>query len=340
MSKKNSIVLKHKDCLSSSEQLSKIYLDFKNKILKLKSDKFLVAVSGGSDSLALSAMCKVLQTDYKKIKFYYIYINHGIRKSSLSESKKLKKILKKQYISLKVINNRKKITKNIQHNARKVRYSLLNKECKKKRIKFILTGHHKDDQIETFLIRLSRGSGVQGLSAMSAKSSLNNNIKIFRPFLTESKKNLILTSKKIFGTYIKDPSNLNDKFLRSNMRKLLPILTKYGIKGDQILRSINNLKSSNKTLNIYFKEVIKKIVKQKGKKFYINKNDLFSVNEEIQLKVLGFVIRSLNKLDYPPRSKKMLTALKFLNSPIEIKHQLGGCLLINSDKYIYIEKSL
>ena len=179
MSKKNSIVLKHKDCLSSSEQLSKIYLDFKNKILKLKSDRFLVAVSGGSDSLALSAMCKVLQIDYKKIKFYYIYINHGIRKSSLSESKKLKKILKKQYISLKVINNRKKITKNIQHNARKVRYSLLNKECKKKRIKFILTGHHKDDQIETFLIRLSRGSGVQGLSAMSVKSSLNNNIKIF-----------------------------------------------------------------------------------------------------------------------------------------------------------------
>ena len=340
MSKKNSIVLKHKDCLSNSEQLLKIYLDFKKKILKLKADKFLVAVSGGSDSLALSAMCKALQIDDKKIKFYYMHVNHGIRKNSLSESKKVKKILKKQNILLKVVNNKKKINKNIQHNARKVRYSLLNKECKKKSIKFILTGHHKDDQIETFLIRLSRGSGVQGLSAMSAKSSMDNKIKIFRPFLTESKKNLIFTSKKIFGTYIKDPSNINDKFLRSNVRKLLPILTKYGIKGDQILRSINNLKSSNRTLNIYFKEVLKKIVKQKGKKFYINKKDLFSLNEEIQLRVLGFVIRHLNKLDYPPRSKKMLTALKFLNSSKEIKHQLGGCLLINRKKYIYVEKSL
>ena len=124
------------------------------------------------------------------------------------------------------------------------------------------------------------------------------------------------------------------------MRKLLPILTKYGIKGDQILRSINNLKSSNRTLNIYFKEVFKKIVKQQGKKFYINKSELFSLNEEIQLRVLGFVIRSLNKLDYPPRSKKMLTALKFLNSSREIKHQLGGCLLINRKKYINVEKSL
>ena len=73
----------------------------------------------------------------------------------------------------------------------------MNKECKKKKIKFILTGHHKDDQIETFLIRLSRGSGVQGLSAMSALSYSENKIKIFRPFLSERKKNLNFHIKKI-----------------------------------------------------------------------------------------------------------------------------------------------
>ena len=340
MSKKNSIVLKHKDCLSNFEQLSKIYLDFTKKILKLKARKFLVAVSGGSDSLALAAMCRAMHSNYKQIKFFYIHINHGIRKKSLSESKKVKKILKKQNILLSVINNNKKIINNIQHNARKVRYSLLNRECKKKKIKFILTGHHEDDQIETFLIRLSRGSGVQGLSAMSAMSYSNNEIKIFRPFLSESKKNLIFVSKKIFGTYIKDPSNNDKKFLRSNVRKLLPILSRHGIGSDQILRSINNLKSSSKTLNTYFKEILKKIVKQKGKKIYIKKNELFSLNEELQLRVLGFAIRSLNKSDYPPRSKKVFIALDYLNSSKETKHQLGGCLLISRDKYIYVQKSL
>ena len=101
---------------------------------------------------------------------------------------------------------------------------------------------------------------------MSTSASLSGNVKIFRPLLTQSKKNLIFATKKVFGTYVKDPSNNNKKFLRSNVRKLLPILNKYGIGDDQIIRSINNLKSSSKTLNIYFKEVFKKVVKQTGKK--------------------------------------------------------------------------
>tara|TARA_A100001011_G_scaffold267562_1_gene276649 strand:+ start:215 stop:1237 length:1023 start_codon:yes stop_codon:yes gene_type:complete len=340
MSKKNSIVLNHKNCFSNSEQISYIYSDFKKKILKLKTNKFLVAVSGGPDSLALAAMCKAFETNYKKKKFYYIHINHGLRKNSQSESSQVKEILKKQHILLKVINNKKKIINNIQHNARKVRYSLLSNECKKKKIKFILTGHHKEDQIETFLIRLSRGSGVQGLSAMNTTTLIKNNIKVFRPFLDNSKKNLIFVTKKVFGTYIKDPSNNDKKFLRSKIRKLLPILNKYGINENQIIRSINNLKSSSKTINIHFKEVFKKVVKQKEKKIFIKKNNLFSLNEELQIKILGHIIKSLKKSDYPPRSKKILNALKFLNSARETKHQLGGCLLINRNNHIYVEKSL
>ena len=340
MSKKNSIVLNHKNCLSSSEKITNIYLSLEKKILRFKTNKYLVAVSGGPDSLALAAMCKVVELNNIKKKFYFIHVNHGIRKNSLRESKYVKKILKKQHIQLKIINNKKKIINNIQHNARKIRYSLLNKECKKKKIKLILTGHHKNDQIETFLIRLSRGSGVQGLSAMDTTSYVEGNTKILRPFLNESKKNLTFITKEIFKTYIKDPSNNNKRFLRSNIRKLLPILKKYGIGENQIIKSINNLKSSSKTINIYFKDVLKKLVKKKDKKILIKKDELFSLNEELQIRILSFAIKSLNKLDYPPRSKKILIALEYLNSKREIKHFLGGCLLISSNNNIYIEKSL
>ena len=80
MSKKNSIVLSHKNSLSGSERITRLYLNFKKKILKYKTNKFLVAVSGGPDSLALAAMCKVFEMNNTNKKFYYIHINHGIRK--------------------------------------------------------------------------------------------------------------------------------------------------------------------------------------------------------------------------------------------------------------------
>ena len=106
---------------------------------------------------------------------------------------------------------------------------------------------------------------------MSTTSLLDSKIKIFRPFLTAVQKKVSCITKKYLDHYIKDPSNNNKKFLRSNVRKLLPLLKKYGINDDQIIKSINNLKSSNETINIYFNEIFKKIVKKKGKTFLINK---------------------------------------------------------------------
>ncbi len=339
MSKKNTIVLNHKNCFTISKQISELYLDFKKKILNLRSKNFIVAVSGGPDSLALSAMCKIFELNNKNKKFHYIHINHGIRKNSSTEAKLVKKILAKQQITLLILNNKKKIINNFQNNARKIRYSLLSQESKKRKAKLILTAHHKDDQIETFLIRLSRGSGVQGLSAMNTISYLENKIKIFRPFLTTSKSDLISISKKIFGTFIKDPSNQNTKYLRTNIRKLLPLFKKYGIREDQIIKSINNLKSSSETINIYFKDIFKKIVKKRNNNYFIEKKDLFSLNVELQLRILGSVIKQINKSYYPPRSKKLETALNFLKSSQGKQYQLGGCWLKDRSNGINIQKA-
>ena len=175
---------------------------------------------------------------------------------------------------------------------------------------------------------------------MSTITALDNKIKLFRPLLSEEKKNLIVITKKVFGNFIKDPSNNNKKFLRSSMRKLLPILKRHGISDNQIIKSINNLKSSNKTINIYFGEVFKKIVKKRHKKIFIKKNDLFSLNDEIQIKILGKIIKSIKKTEYPPRAKKLQTALKFLNTRRDSKRQLGGCSLISKNNHIIIHKSL
>ena len=97
---------------------------------------------------------------------------------------------------------------------------MLKEYCAKKGISTILTAHNLEDQVETFFIRLSRGSGLTGLSAMSPLSKLSRNLYLVRPLLDVKKKILIKFSKIIFGGFIKDPSNINKKYLRTKVRSL------------------------------------------------------------------------------------------------------------------------
>ena len=218
MSRKN-LSVNLKNGFKNYEDLFPIFLNFKNKLDSLKKKKYLVAVSGGPDSLALVALTKAY-TFYKKTKFHYLLVDHNIRKNSSQEAKKVKHLLKKEYLNLKVLLNKKKITKNIQAEARNIRYEILKDFCKKNNIKFILTAHNLEDQVETFLIRLSRGSGLRGLSAMKLQSKINNQISLYRPLLDTQKQFLIKISKIVFGKYIKDPSNKNQKYLRTKVRNL------------------------------------------------------------------------------------------------------------------------
>ena len=94
MSKKNSNV-NLKNGFENFKDLSKIYFNFRNKLNSIRKKKFAVAVSGGADSLALVALTKAY-TYYKKSKFFYVLIDHSIRKNSHLEARKVKKLLKKK----------------------------------------------------------------------------------------------------------------------------------------------------------------------------------------------------------------------------------------------------
>jgi tRNA(Ile)-lysidine synthase len=340
MSKKNSTALSLKQILNKDKNISDIYLKFKKNISGIvKSNNFTVAVSGGSDSLALTALSKLYALE-KKSKAFFVLIDHGLRKNSKKEAQIVKTLLKKNAIPLHIITNQKPINNNIQSLARKIRYDLILNFCKKKKIKYIVTAHHSDDQIETFFIRLSRGSGVQGLSSMSKIVSLNSKIKLLRPLLELKKKELVYISKKIFKKSIKDPSNSDNKYLRTRIRKLKKELEKTGIHHDQILKSISNLASTRDTLNIYFKKVISLCVKKRSGKNLINLDRLFLEPQEIQIKVISHTIKSSSKTYYPPRAKKVSNLLKRLkDSRFAFKATLGGCFLQKFDNFLVVTNS-
>ena len=324
MSKKNSSV-NLKNGFESYKDLSNIFLNFKIKLDNLNNKNYLVAVSGGPDSLALVALTKAYSF-YNNSNFHYALIDHNIRKNSNEEAKKVRNLLKKRKIDLKIFTNKKKIIKNIQAEARHTRYEILVNYCKKNNINILMTGHNLEDQIETFFIRLSRGSGLKGLSAMKPLTKIERKVKLFRPLLDVKKKNLVKISKKTFGKYFKDPSNSNEKYLRTKIRGLKKPLEKSGVKYDQIFKSIQNLSSSKSTLDEYFEKIFKRLIKKVNKEVLINYKEYKKLNNDIKMAIINESIKQLKNNYYDLRSRKVINLIKSLNKRNFKNTTLGGCI--------------
>ena len=324
MSKKNSSV-NLKNGFKEFEDLSKIFSNFKSKLNLTNKKKFVVALSGGPDSLALAALSKAYTYCYES-KFYYVLINHNIRRNSLQEAKKVKNLLQKKQINLKIISNKKKIEKNIQGEARNIRYELLSNFCLKNNIRSLITAHNLDDQVETFLIRLSRGSGLRGLSAMRPKSKISSKIDLYRPLLDTKKEFLIKISKKTFGNFIKDPSNKNLKYLRTKVRTLKKPLEKSGVEYEQIFKSIRNLSDSRDSLDDFLKKEFSKIIKKKDREILINLKKFKKHNNEIKMAIINASIKKLKKNYYDPRAKKVINLIRTIDKKGFKKSTLGGCI--------------
>ena len=326
MSKKNSNV-SLKNTFKDFKDLRNLFHNFKNKLDLLNKKKYTVAVSGGPDSLALVALTKAYSQE-KKIKFYYVLVDHNIRKNSALEAKQVKKLLKKHKINLNIILNKEKITRNIQGLARHTRYEILSNYCKKKKVNTLLTAHNLEDQVETFFIRLSRGSGLKGLSAMNSLSKISNKINLYRPLLDTKKKFLIKISKNVFGKYIKDPSNKNLKYLRTKVRNLKKPLEKSGIEYDQIIKSINNLGLSKNILEGYIKKAFKDTIKKNNNEISINFKKFKAHDKEVKVAIINESIKRLKKNYYNPRFKKVDNLIKKVEKSNFKKSTLGGCIFI------------
>ena len=326
MSKRN-LSVNLKNGFEEFKDLSTIFKNFKKKLNNLNKKSYVIAVSGGPDSLALAALTKAYSFT-KKTKFYYVLVDHNIRKNSHIEAKQVKELLKKNKIRLNIVLNKKKITKNIQGLARSTRYEILSNYCKRKKIKTLLTAHNLEDQVETFFIRLSRGSGLKGLSSMKSLSKISNNVNLYRPLLDIKKKFLIKISRYTFGKYFKDPSNKDLKYLRTKVRNLKKPLEASGIEYEQIIKSINNLASSKATLDEYFNKIFKDVIKKTSKEILINLIEFKKNNLEVKIALINESIKILKKNYYNPRSKKVANLIKNIEKSNFKKSTLGGCIFI------------
>tara|TARA_B100001063_G_scaffold124847_1_gene116686 strand:- start:80 stop:1114 length:1035 start_codon:yes stop_codon:yes gene_type:complete len=342
MSPKNLIVKNktHNYLLNSlkNKKILNIYKKFES-YLNI-NENFLVAVSGGPDSLALTFLSKIYSIK-KSLNPKYVIIDHKLRKNSTLEANKVKKKLKKYSINLDILTWRGlKPKKNIQSISRDKRYSLLIEKAKKLKIKNILVGHHSDDLFENFFIRLLRGSGLNGLVSLDRKTQ-NDNINLIRPLLNFSKKDLIFISSFIFGSFVEDPSNNDDKFKRIKIRNFLKELKNQGLDRDKFLLTIKNLKFANETIKFYAKKNLKEniIFFQKEKKMILKKN-FFNHSQEVIFRSFTEIIKLVGKKYYPVRGKKIENIIKLITAKTQLKVTLGGCIIKKVNQTVIVSKEL
>jgi tRNA(Ile)-lysidine synthase len=331
---------KHKKILSQLNKkiISKIYNEFSSS-LKVK-ENLAVAVSGGPDSLALAYLTKCYSLK-NKIKVKYYIVNHKLRRESSLEAEVVKKVLKKIDIQCTVLNwNGKKPSKNVQATARDKRYSLLAKECKKNNIKYLLLGHHLNDLFENFLIRIVRGSGLNGLISFSKNTKYRDkNLNIIRPLLNLEKKDLLYISNEVFSFFVKDPSNINEDYKRTRIRNLLHSLEKEGLDMKKLKLTINNLKDSDKSIKFYVDRNLKKnVVFLKRKNIYILNYHFLDQSHEIIFRSLTKIIQNLGKRYYPVRGKSINELIKKIEKKSFTKVTLGGCFVERINETILISQ--
>jgi len=329
-----------KKLLFKDPKILNFYIKFKSIIFKnIKDKSFALAVSGGSDSLCLAYFTKIYASEFGN-KIHVLIVDHNLRKKSHQEALKVKSILGKRKILSKILTWKGELPKsNIQKRARDMRYTMLSNYCLKKKIKYLITAHHGDDQIENFFIRLLRGSGLTGLSSMSEKAKYNNNLKIVRPFLSLEKKDLKYVTLNYFKTYIKDPSNKNEKFLRVRIRKYRKNMEKEGLDTRKIIKTVDNLFSANQALNFYKNKALYKHASFMSKnKCLINKKIFSDEAEEIIFKSFSDILSLVSGTYYPPRSKKVVNLINRLKKNKFSKSTLGGCILEEKNNFILVSK--
>ena len=299
---------------------------FKNFFIK---KQIAVAISGGCDSVALTFALNDFCKE-NKIKIYALTIDHGVRKNSKIEAKKVGELLKKFNISHKILSIPKKEIpqKNIEANLREIRYKMLSDFCKKNHIEFLFVGHHLGDIAENFLIRLFRGSGLDGLSPMQEISEING-VKIMRPFLEISKDELknYLIEKNI--SWFEDETNDDEKFLRNKIRKFL---ASFDDKNLLEKRIYNASKEISKTRD-FFDEIMMgyelEIIEQNADNLIlINRYRLAEINPAISLKILAKILMKIGDKKYKPRKEKLIRFYEYLIADGAIKkREFYGCVV-------------
>lgn len=318
-------------------EAAKLFSDLRN------AHTVVLAVSGGPDSTALLWLAARWR---KRLKngpgLIAVTVNHGLRKEAAREARDVGKLASSLGVSHVTLRWRgKKPVAGLPAAAREARYLLLAKAARDAGAVHVITAHTSDDQAETFMMRLSRGSGLAGLAAM-ARQSVRGEMLLMRPLIDVPKARLIATLRKAKVTFADDPSNRDTAFTRPRWRTLLPELAREGVDARNLTRLAARLARANAALDAVADRADRALVQRDGSHQSIDACGFLTLPDEIRLRVLH---RAVDRAGHegPAELGKVEVLLEQLVVAIEangkqtFKRTLSGAVIALRQSVIAVE---
>jgi tRNA(Ile)-lysidine synthase len=213
-----------------------------------RTTALLIAVSGGPDSTALLLMAAEWAKRRGKPRIEAATVDHGLRPESADEAKAVAGLCARLRVKHRILPWKGvKPTSRLQERAREARYRLLVDHAKAIGADALMTAHHADDQAETVLFRLLRGSGVAGLRGMDLMTA-RDGMTIARPLMGLKKRDLIAFANARGAPFIDDPSNTDPRFARTRLRALLARLGEEGLDAEALDRLARRARETEEAL--------------------------------------------------------------------------------------------
>jgi tRNA(Ile)-lysidine synthase len=324
----------------------------------------VIAVSGGPDSTALLALVARWRAARKQgPALLSVTVDHGLRPESALEARAVKRFAGKLGIRHRTLRwTGNKPASALQEEARRVRYQLLAAAARGAGAPCVLTAHTLDDQAETVLLRMARGSGLSGLGAMarrtllpiagphaaarSAKKSASdkkNAIVLVRPLLDLPKARLIATLAAMGISFADDPSNRDPRFTRPRLRELMPALAAEGLDARRLALLARRLRRADATIEAAVDAAAAVVAETPligHGPFTLNAEKLSGLPAEVALRVLGRAI-ALAGDEGPLQLGKLEALYETLHAAIVDKvrqrRTLAGALITHAGGRISIE---
>jgi tRNA(Ile)-lysidine synthase len=211
----------------------------------------VLAVSGGPDSIALMWLAARWRRALARgPRLIAVTVDHGLRSEAAREARDVKRLARILDLPHRTVRwTGAKPGTGLPAAARAARYRLLAQAARAHGATHVLTAHTRDDQAETLLMRMVRGSGIAGLAAM-ARESEREGVVLARPFLSVSKSQLIATLKKAKIDFADDPTNRDTSFTRPRLRTLMPVLAAEGGDVRNLARLASRLARANAAVEV------------------------------------------------------------------------------------------